>query len=83
MKTKSLVLVLAIVMVGMIFLAGGCKKDEPQSLTDIAKTEMNKALCAKCGQIKGSDVCCKEGAVKCDKCGLDKGSPGCCKLPNP
>jgi len=79
MKTKSLVLVMAISLIGMIFLSGGCKKDEPQNLADIAITEMNKALCAKCGQIKGSDLCCKPGAVKCDKCGKDKGSPGCCK----
>jgi len=40
------------------------------------------ALCAKCGEIKGSDKCCKlEGRTKCPKCGLLKGSPGCCKIP--
>jgi hypothetical protein len=37
-------------------------------------------LCHKCGEIKGSDKCCKPGAEKCAKCGLDKGSPGCCRL---
>ena len=37
-------------------------------------------LCFKCGQIKGSALCCKPGAKKCTKCGLDKGSPGCCRL---
>ena len=37
-------------------------------------------LCGGCGQVKGSDVCCAEGAEKCDKCGLTKGSPGCCKI---
>ncbi|MBC8372708.1 MAG: hypothetical protein H8E53_03870, partial [Planctomycetes bacterium] len=37
------------------------------------------ALCAKCGQVKGTDVCCKAGTDKCGKCGLAKGSPGCCK----
>jgi hypothetical protein len=37
-------------------------------------------LCFKCGQIKGSDLCCKKGAKKCSKCGLHKGSPGCCRL---
>ena len=41
------------------------------------KCEM-AALCPKCGQIKGSDVCCKADALKCDKCGMAKGSPGCC-----
>jgi len=39
------------------------------------------ALCPKCGQIKGSDVCCKADAVKCEKCGMAKGSPGCCAVP--
>lgn len=38
-------------------------------------------LCGGCGQIKGSDVCCKADAVKCGGCGLAKGSPGCCKIP--
>ena len=37
-------------------------------------------LCFKCGQIKGSDLCCKAGAEKCPKCGLHKGAPGCCRL---
>ena len=40
------------------------------------------ALCAKCGDFKGSDECCVlEGRTLCPKCGLLKGSPGCCKLP--
>lgn len=38
------------------------------------------ALCPKCGQIKGSDVCCKADAPKCDQCGMAKGSPGCCAI---
>jgi len=39
-------------------------------------------LCKGCGQIKGSDVCCKEGQTKCAGCKLTKGSPGCCKIPS-
>ena len=39
------------------------------------------ALCPKCGQIKGSAVCCKPDAVKCAKCGMAKGSSGCCAMP--
>ena len=79
MKTKSLVLVIAIALVGMIFLASGCKKEEPQSLTDVVKTAVEENLCTKCGHIKGTELCCKAGAEKCDKCGMHKGSPGCCK----
>ncbi len=39
-------------------------------------------ICAKCGQIKGTAMCCAPDAAICPKCGLAKGSPGCCKLPN-
>ena len=39
------------------------------------------ALCAKCGQVKGSAVCCRKGVAKCAKCGLAKGAPGCCAIP--
>ncbi len=38
-------------------------------------------ICAKCGQIKGTAMCCAPDAAICPKCGLVKGSPGCCKLP--
>ncbi len=47
----------------------------------LAEGEKEVVLCAKCGQVKGSENCCKIGAEKCEKCGLAKGSPGCCKLP--
>ncbi|MFH1037639.1 MAG: hypothetical protein V1789_03085 [PVC group bacterium] len=39
-----------------------------------------KALCSKCGQVKGTELCCRAGAEKCPHCGLDMGSPGCCRL---
>ena len=39
------------------------------------------SLCAKCGQIKGTVICCKADQPKCKKCSLAKGAPGCCKLP--
>jgi hypothetical protein len=43
-----------------------------------AKAECNMTLCGKCGELKGSDACCKADAKVCDQCGLHKGSPGCC-----
>ncbi|MHC4250820.1 MAG: hypothetical protein ACYS9X_16970 [Planctomycetota bacterium] len=52
---------------------------EPETTAD-AGAAGKVLLCAKCGQIKGSDECCKEGAARCPKCGLAKGSPGCCRL---
>ena len=53
----------------------GCKTNDTKSSTALV------TLCSKCGQIKGTDVCCKAGQPKCETCGLAKGSPGCCKLP--
>lgn len=57
----------------------GCEstqKAEPQAQALPAQAE----LCTGCGQIKGSDDCCKPGQTACAKCGLVKGSPGCCKI---
>ena len=60
---------------------GGCSErptTAPKSSTEDTLVE----VCSKCGEIKGSDECCKlEGKTLCPKCGLIKGSPGCCKLP--
>ena len=36
------------------------------------------AICGKCGQIKGSDLCCKPGQEKCVKCGLVDGTAAVC-----
>ena len=61
------------------FIAGcGSKPEAASGKTSAGKTVK---LCAMCGQIKGSDVCCKEGQELCSKCDLAKGSPGCCVLP--
>ena len=48
---------------------------------DAGEKSETAALCPKCGQIKGSDVCCKADAPKCGQCGMAKGSPGCCASP--
>ena len=39
-----------------------------------------ETICPMCGQIKGTEQCCKAGAVKCPKCNMDQGSPGCCRI---
>jgi len=71
MKRREALLALA----GGVVLAGSGIK--------VASAEEKKAivLCSKCGQVKGSDKCCKAGAAVCGKCGLHAGSPGCCKIP--
>ena len=57
---------------GMFGGSGGCGAPTKKAGTCV--------LCYKCGQVKGSDKCCKPGATLCTKCGLHKGSPGCCRL---
>ncbi len=49
--------------------AGGAKKDAAEKVA----TE----TCPKCGELAGSEKCCKDGAEICAGCGLHKGSPGC------
>lgn len=69
---KRIILPLALLLVTGMFVTG-CKDKGSASAG-------GKFLCGGCGQVKGSDVCCKEGVPKCDECKLDKGSPGCCKI---
>ena len=56
--------------------AGAVKDKPPYPVT---------TLCAKCGQVKGSAMCCcnKPDQERCAKCGLFKGSPGCCRISKP
>src|SRR4030042_6846224 len=77
MKTrkKYLIIVLALASVGMFLCVNGCKKSPPSAQAKSIE------LCTHCGQIKGSDLCCKPGQTKCPSCGLVKGSPGCCNIP--
>jgi len=46
----------------------------------IEETGKDVCLCTYCGEVKGSDKCCKPGAMKCEKCGLNMKSPGCCRI---
>ena len=66
---------MAAVLVGVGCEANPTEKTGGQTIASAPK------ICAKCGQIKGTDECCVPGAAICLKCGLVKGSPGCCKLP--
>lgn len=52
---------------------GCCKDLKPAGQKDIV-------ICPGCGEVKGSDNCCKPGAKKCPKCSLNNGAPGCCKI---
>ncbi len=69
MSRKTILSLALLFAVGIFFV--GCGKPE---------TAKTKTLCGGCGQIKGTELCCKEGVPKCDKCELAKGSPGCCKI---
>ena len=77
-----------LLVIGLLVI--GCEKKEEQGAAGQGKEKgvaaakkavavASISLCAKCGQIKGSDKCCVPGAKKCSKCGLAEGSPACCK----
>ena len=70
---------------------GSCEGDVKQKVecaSAVTQQSAEKAvdvkaqkLCLKCGQVKGTEECCKPGQKLCKSCGLVKGSPGCCKIP--
>jgi hypothetical protein len=77
-KKCILILMTGLTLAGVTTYVQGCKKSENK----VSKSKSDSiALCVKCGQIKGSELCCKPGQTKCSGCGLTKGSPGCCKIP--
>lgn len=80
-KQKCLMIVLMVALVGAVLFANGCKKRESASSKAGQAIAASVELCTHCGQIKGSDLCCKPGQIKCTGCGLVKGSPGCCNIP--
>tara|TARA_B100002003_G_C13796742_1_gene393554 strand:+ start:178 stop:471 length:294 start_codon:yes stop_codon:yes gene_type:complete len=46
----------------------------------ISLTREDAVLCNHYGQVKGSDVCCVDGAKKCPKCNKVLDSPDCCVI---
>lgn len=82
---KRCLSIFAITLLGMLVLPA-CEKQEPTTAPPISTPDVSKdakvssvTLCSKCGQVKGTPVCCVEGAEKCSSCKLAKGSPACCK----
>lgn len=64
------------------FLLLGCGGDntaDTSSTNDGVQTTLTN-FCGDCGQYKGSDTCCTDGAEKCPDCGFHKEAPLCCKL---
>ena len=59
----------------------GCGEATTPEPIDLTKVLYRPGtLCGECGQMKGSEACCAEGAELCTKCSLQKGAPGCCKM---
>jgi hypothetical protein len=79
---KKHLLILSVAAVVVAFLTiHGCKKSDSAGAKSGAAYAASVDLCTYCGQIKGSESCCKPDQPKCDGCGLVKGSPGCCNIP--
>jgi len=74
---KFFALLTALSLAAVISL--GCSKATPPA--DLTKVLYESGtLCGSCGELKGTEACCAEGAEACSKCQLNKGAPGCCKL---
>ena len=56
----------------------GCSTEDASSTAQAEVSPGAISLCTGCGQIKGGDSCCAEGATMC-ACGMVKGSPLCCQ----
>ena len=76
MMREILSLLLGVVLV--MGLVAGCAS-KPTVSESGPTVAADVELCAKCGHVKGAELCCKPGQEICAKCGLVKGSPGCCK----
>ena len=78
LRKWNLALMMVLLLAGVTLVMYGCKK----TTDDVSSKKTDSvALCVKCGQIKGTELCCKPDQVKCGGCGLTKGTPGCCKIP--
>ena len=64
---------------GVGLAAAGCQEAKVESAA-MKPPYADATLCGKCGQVKGSALCCKPGQTMCEKCGLVKDSPGCCRI---
>ncbi len=78
-KYQMLMLSMVVLVVGLY--SNGCDKSDKESSKAGKAYAASVELCTDCGQIKGTELCCKPGQTKCTSCGLVKGSPGCCKIP--
>lgn len=78
---KCLMIVMATALICVFLGVNGCKNRQSASSKAGQAIAASIELCTLCGQIKGSDLCCKPGQTKCPGCGLVKGSLGCCKIP--
>ena len=57
----------------------GCNKPADAPPEGTTNVSADVSLCGECGQVKGSEACCAEGAETCEGCQFCKGSPACCK----
>ncbi len=72
------VLILAVALFLLSFSLTSCAGNKQDTNAETSNASL--ALCGGCGEIKGSDQCCKAGHETCTGCKLHKASPGCCKI---
>lgn len=71
-------LIIFIGLIGSGYIFSQDEKAPQPAQEQVAVEKSDIILCGHCGEIKGSEKCCKEAKV-CS-CGAHKGSPACCKI---
>lgn len=64
------------VVLGVLSLGSGAFAQCGAGAVKSVSGPVAAAICPKCGEIAGSENCCKDAEL-CPGCGLHKGSPGC------
>ena len=62
----------------LLFTLSGCGEPEAVGIPHTHNPDAEVTLCGLCGEVKGSENCCQEGATLCPICGLHKGAILCC-----
>ena len=68
----------ALLLTLLLFALYGCSEPAPAGIPHTHNPAAEITLCGLCGEVKGSEQCCKEGVAACPNCGLHKGSVLCC-----
>lgn len=64
-------------LAALLWAISGCS-EPPVGVAHTHHPDAEVTICGLCGDVKGSEKCCKEGTAICQNCLLQKGSVLCC-----